>query len=223
VPSPALLGVDLSGLNGESLGTIVDALVNTQGQVDYIVVELPASAGGGQVALPWSELTLDTEASEVAFEGALADLQNAAESFQLPPQLEQEILLRTDGTTLDEQFNNLLRMNQLHELQLGDASAQIANFAGTLVNAQSGQVDYVVLDLTPLLGGTAPAQVIVPWEQFNIDPNATVSEELFELGVTPELLSSAPIVDLQNLSNWINLEAVDWDDQIRSFWEGAGF
>jgi hypothetical protein len=223
VPSPALLGVDLSGLNGESLGTIVDALVNAEGQVDYIVVELPAAAGGGQMVLPWSELTLDTDASEVTFEGALADLQNAAENFQLPPELEQEVMIRTEGTTLDEQFNNLLRLNQLEDLQLGDAANQIANFAGTLVNAQSGQVDYVVLDLSPLLGGTAPAQVIVPWEQFNIDPNATVNEELFELGVTPELLATAPIVDLQNLSNWINLEEVDWDDQIRSFWEGAGF
>jgi hypothetical protein len=223
VPSPALLGVDLAGLNGESLGTIVDALVNTEGQVDYVVIDLPAAAGGGQVVLPWSELRLDTEASEVMFEGALADLQNAAENFQLPAELEQEVMIRTEGTTLDEQFNHLLRLNQLQELQLGDAATQIANFAGTLVNAQSGQVDYVVLDLSPLLGGTAPAQVIVPWEQFNIDPNATVNEQLFELGVTPELLATAPIVDLQNMSEWIDLEAVEWDDQIRSFWEGAGF
>jgi hypothetical protein len=223
VPSPALLGVDLAGLNGESLGTIVDALVNTEGQVDYIVVELPAAAGGGQVVLPWADLNLDTETSEVMFEGALADLQNAAENFQLPPELEQEVMIRTEGTTLDEQFNNLLRLDALEDLQLGDASSQIANFAGTLVNAQSGQVDYVVLDLSPLLGGTAPAQVIVPWEQFNIDPNATVNENLFALGVTPELLATAPIVDLQNLSQWIDLEAVEWDDQIRSFWEGAGF
>jgi hypothetical protein len=222
VPSPALLGIDLMGLEGESLGTIVDALVNASGQVDYVVVELPAAAGGGTMVLPWAELTLDTEASEVMFEGALADLQNTAENFQLPPELEQELMIRTEGTNLDEQLNNLLRLSQVENLELSEASSQIANLAGTLINAQSGQVDYVVLDLSPLLGGSTPVQVIVPWDQFNIDPTATVNEQLFRLGVTPELLANAPVVSLENLDTWIDLEAVDWDDQIRSFWEGAG-
>src|SRR5688572_14532401 len=46
VQSSNLIGMDIQGFNGLSLGTVRDVLVNETGDIQYIVVELPAIAGG---------------------------------------------------------------------------------------------------------------------------------------------------------------------------------
>jgi hypothetical protein len=219
VNSETLLGTELLGDNDAELGTIVDALVNAQGEVDFVVIELPASVGGAQVVLPWSALNFDVEQTRVLFEGALDDLQSTAREFELPVELENELVITTDGNDLDQAFNNLLRVSQLEALGLGDEANQLGTLAGALLNTQSGQIDYVVVDVSGLLGQANPVQVAVPWAQFNFDP---AGAQALTIEVTPELLGTAPPVNIQDLEAWINLDEVTWDDQIRSFWEGAG-
>jgi len=224
VQSSNLIGMDLQALEGVSLGTIRDVLIDEAGAVKYLVVELPAIAGGEpqNVIVDFSLLQTvvndnNLEDVQLNFSGTPEDLLNA-----LPAELTDDLnaIITTTGTELPEELNNLVSLAHVNALALQDtADEELGMLQDTLIDLQTGQVDYVVLDLTTAAG--AANSVMVPWERLNVDPTIAAETQAFVLDVTQDTLQNAPAIDLSTLPTFIDPNQVNWETMM-DFWESLG-
>jgi sporulation protein YlmC with PRC-barrel domain len=222
VQSSNLIGMDIQAIEGVSLGTIRDVLIDETGAVKYIVVELPAIGGNPaqNVIVDFSLLqTVVADANledvQLNFSGTPADLANA-----VPVELTEELdaIINTTGTDLPEELNDLVSLANVNALALQDTAAEeLGMLQDTLIDLQTGQVDFVVLDLSAV-GGAAETTVMVPWERLNVDPAAAAEAQAFVLDVTQDTLQNAPPIDLSELPTFIDPNQVNWET-IMDFWE----
>jgi sporulation protein YlmC with PRC-barrel domain len=224
VQSSNLIGMDLQAIEGVSLGTIRDVLIDEAGAVKYLVVELPAIAGGApqNVIVDFSLLQTvvndsNLEDVQLNFNGTPEDLLSA-----VPVELTDDLnaIITTTGTELPEELNNLVSLANVNALALQDtAEEELGMLQDTLIDLQTGQVDYVVLDLTTAAG--AANSVMVPWERLNVDPAVAAETQAFVLDVTQDTLQNAPPIDLSTLPTFIDPNQVNWET-IMDFWESLG-
>jgi sporulation protein YlmC with PRC-barrel domain len=224
VQSSNLIGMDLQAIEGVSLGTIRDVLIDEAGAVKYLVVELPAIAGGApqNVIVDFSLLQTvvndsNLEDVQLNFNGTPEDLLSA-----VPVELTDDLnaIITTTGTELPEELNNLVSLAHVNALALQDtADEELGMLQDTLIDLQSGQVDYVVLDLTTAAG--AANSVMVPWERLNVDPAVAAETQAFVLDVTQDTLQNAPPIDLSTLPTFIDPNQVNWETMM-DFWESLG-
>jgi sporulation protein YlmC with PRC-barrel domain len=224
VQSSNLIGMDIQAIEGVSLGTIRDVLVDEAGEVKYLVVEVPALAGGQaqNVIVDFSLLQTvvndnNLEDVQLNFNGTPQDLANA-----LPVELTEDLnaIISTTGTELPEELNNLVSLANVNALALqGSADEELGMLQDALIDLRQGQVDYVVLDLTTAAG--AANSVMVPWERLNVDPTVAAETQAFVLDVTQDTLQNAPPVDLSTLPTFIDPNQVNWET-LMDFWESLG-
>jgi sporulation protein YlmC with PRC-barrel domain len=224
VQSSNLIGMDLQAIEGVSLGTIRDVLIDEAGAVKYLVVELPAIAGGApqNVIVDFSLLQTvvndsNLEDVQLNFNGTPEDLLSA-----VPVELTDDLnaIITTTGTELPEELNNLVSLAHVNALALQDtADEELGMLQDTLIDLQTGQVDYVVLDLTTAAG--AANSVMVPWERLNVDPTIAAETQAFVLDVTQDTLQNAPAIDLSTLPTFIDPNQVNWETMM-DFWESLG-
>jgi sporulation protein YlmC with PRC-barrel domain len=224
VQSSNLIGMDLQAIEGVSLGTIRDVLIDEAGAVKYLVVELPAIAGGApqNVIVDFSLLQTvvndsNLEDVQLNFNGTPEDLLSA-----VPVELTDDLnaIITTTGTELPEELNNLVSLANVNALALQDtAEEELGMLQDTLIDLQTGQVDYVVLDLTTAAG--AANSVMVPWERLNVDPAVAAETQAFVLDVTQDTLQNAPPIDLSTLPTFIDPNQVNWETMM-DFWESLG-
>jgi sporulation protein YlmC with PRC-barrel domain len=224
VQSSNLIGMDLQAIEGVSLGTIRDVLIDEAGAVKYLVVELPAIAGGApqNVIVDFSLLQTvvndsNLEDVQLNFNGTPEDLLSA-----VPVELTDDLnaIITTTGTELPEELNNLVSLANVNALALQDtADEELGMLQDTLIDLQTGQVDYVVLDLTTAAG--AANSVMVPWERLNVDPTIAAETQAFVLDVTQDTLQNAPAIDLSTLPTFIDPNQVNWETMM-DFWESLG-
>jgi sporulation protein YlmC with PRC-barrel domain len=224
VQSSNLIGMDLQAIEGVSLGTIRDVLIDEAGAVKYLVVEVPSLTGGQpqNVIVDFSLLQTvvndnNLEDVQLNFSGTPEDLMNA-----LPVELTDDLnaIITTTGTELPEELNNLVSLAHVNALALQDtADEELGMLQDTLIDLQTGQVDYVVLDLTTAAG--AANSVMVPWERLNVDPTVAAETQAFVLDVAQETLQNAPAIDLSTLPTFIDPNQVNWETMM-DFWESLG-
>jgi sporulation protein YlmC with PRC-barrel domain len=224
VQSSNLIGMDLQAIEGVSLGTIRDVLIDEADAVKYLVVELPAIAGGApqNVIVDFSLLQTvvndsNLEDVQLNFNGTPEDLLSA-----VPVELTDDLnaIITTTGTELPEELNNLVSLANVNALALQDtAEEELGMLQDTLIDLQTGQVDYVVLDLTTAAG--AANSVMVPWERLNVDPTIAAETQAFVLDVTQDTLQNAPAIDLSTLPTFIDPNQVNWETMM-DFWESLG-
>ncbi len=224
VQSSNLIGMDIQAIEGVSLGTIRDVLVDETGAVQYVVVELPAvgTNPAQNVIVDFSLLqTVVADANledvQLNFSGSPTDLAN-----MLPVELTEDLdaIISTTGTDLPEELNNLVSLANVNALGLQDtAEAELGQLQDALIDLRTGQVDYVVLDLTTAAG--AANAVMVPWERLTVDPAAAAEAQAFVLDVTQETLQNAPPIDLSQLPTFIDPNQVNWET-IMDFWDSVG-
>jgi len=226
VQSSNLIGQDLTDETGAALGQITDALVNAQGEIQYIIVELPAVGGAEArtVAIDWQQVETMVEGTventRLQFSGTPADLETAL-TFDLDAALEQQIVINTQGSDLDEAFNNLLRLSMVPNVRLEDSTnLDLGQLQDLLVDVQTGQVDYAVVDFGTLLG-TDAATIAVPWSRLNLSMEGTPEDPALRLEISPELLAQAPLIDLASLPTWIDANQTEWRDALDAFWDTA--
>ena len=227
VQSSNLIGMDLQALDGVSIGTIRDVLVDQTGAVQYIIVDVPAVAGlqPQTVVLDWSAIetvVADANLEDVTlnFNGSLDELAAAA-PFILDNVNPEDLgaIITSAGTDLPPELNNLVSLAQVNTLALQDtADEQLGQLQDTLVDIRQGQVDFVVLDLASTAGAVADAQVMVPWERLNVDPEVAAETQAFVLDVTQDTLQNAPPIDLSQLPMFIDPNQVNWET-IMDFWD----
>jgi sporulation protein YlmC with PRC-barrel domain len=224
VQSSNLIGMEIQAIEGLSVGTIRDVLVDEVGDVKYLVVELPAITGGQaqNVIVDFSLLQTvvndnNLEDVQLNFNGTPQDLANA-----LPVELTEDLnaIISTTGTELPEELNNLVSLANVNALALqGSADEELGMLQDALIDLRQGQVDYVVLDLTTAAG--AANSVMVPWERLNVDPAVAAETQAFVLDVTQDTLQNAPPIDLSALPTFIDPNQVNWET-ITDFWESLG-
>jgi sporulation protein YlmC with PRC-barrel domain len=227
VQASNLIGMDLQALDGLSLGTIRDVLVDQSGNVKFVVVELPAIAGGEpqNVVLDWTALQTvvedtnlddaDLENVTLNFSGTAQDLADAMPILTMD---DLGAIISSAGTDLPEELNNLVSLAQVNTLALqGAADEQLGQLQDALVDLRAGTVDYVVLDLSAV-GGDANTTVMVPWERLTVDPEQAAAAQAFVLDVTQETLQNAPPIDLSELPTFIDPRQVNWET-IQDFWD----
>lgn len=224
VQSSNLIGMDLQAIEGVSLGTIRDVLIDEAGAVKYLVVEVPSLTGGQpqNVIVDFSLLQTvvndnNLEDVQLNFNGTPEDLLNA-----LPVELTDDLnaIITTTGTELPEELNNLVSLANVNALALQDtADEELGMLQDTLIDLQTGQVDYVVLDLTTAAG--AANSVMVPWERLNVDPTVAAETQAFVLDVAQDTLQNAPPIDLSTLPTFIDPNQVNWETML-DFWESLG-
>ena len=224
VQSSNLIGMDIQAIEGVSLGTIRDVLIDEAGAVKYLVVEVPSLTGGQpqNVIVDFSLLQTvvndnNLEDVQLNFNGTPEDLLNA-----LPVELTDDLnaIITTTGTELPEELNNLVSLANVNALALQDtADEELGMLQDTLIDLQTGQVDYVVLDLTTAAG--AANSVMVPWERLNVDPTVAAETQAFVLDVAQDTLQNAPPIDLSTLPTFIDPNQVNWETMM-DFWESLG-
>jgi sporulation protein YlmC with PRC-barrel domain len=227
VQSSNLIGMELQALDGLSLGTVRDVLVDQSGNIQFIVVELPAIAGGDphNVVLDWTALQAvveDTNLGDADLENVTLNFsgtaQDLADAMPLLTTEDLSAIITSAGTDLPEELNNLVSLAQLNTLALQDtAEAELGQLQEAVVDLRAGTVDYVVLDLSAV-GGAANTTVIVPWEQLTIDPVQAAAIQALVLDVTPETLQNAPAIDLSELPTFFDPTQVNWET-LQDFWD----
>ena len=227
VQSSDLIGMSIEAMDGVSLGTVRDVLVDQAGDIQYVVVELPALAGAQAqtVVLDWSALQTvindtnledaDLEDVTLNFSGSATDLANA-----MPVLLNEDLgaIITSAGTDLPAELDNLVSLAQVNTLALQDtADTQLGQLQDTFVDLQQGRVNYVVLDLSAV-GGSPNQAVMVPWERLTVDPAQAADTQAFVLDVTQETLQNAPAIDLESLPTFIDPRQVNWET-LQDFWD----
>lgn len=227
VQSSNLIGMNIQALDGVTVGTIRDVLVDQTGNIQYIVVELPAIGGAEaqNVVVDFSALQAvvqdtnlddaDLEDVTLNFSGSLEDL---AAAMPLVTTEDLNAIITTTGTELPEELNNLVSLAQVNTLALqGAAEEELGQLQDAFVDLRSGTVDYVVLDMSAV-GGDPNTVVMVPWEQLTIDPVQAAAAEALVLDVTAETLGNAPAIDLSELPTFIDPRQVNWET-LQDFWD----
>jgi sporulation protein YlmC with PRC-barrel domain len=227
VQSSNLIGMNIQALDGLTVGTIRDVLVDQTGNIQYVVVELPAVAGmeAQNVVLDWTALQTvvqDTNLDDADLEDVTLNFSGTAEELAtaMPLLLNEDLgaIITSAGTDLPEELNNLVSLAQVNTLALQDtADEQLGQLQDTLVDLRAGTVDYVVLDLSAV-GGAADTAVMVPWEQLTVDPAQAAAAQAFVLDVTQETLQNAPPINLSELPTFIDPRQVNWET-IQDFWD----
>lgn len=226
VQASNLIGLNIEALDGVSVGTIRDVLVDEAGEIQYLVVDVPALAGGQPQSLvvDWSALKTvvnDTNLDDASledvklnFSGNATDLANA---ITLPSVDDLGAIISSTGTELPAELNNLVSLAHVNTLALqGAADEELGQLQDAFVDLRQGKVDYVVLDLSAV-GGAANQTVMVPWEQLTVDPAQAAEAQAFVLDVTQETLRNAPEVDLSNLPTFFDPNQVNWET-LQDFW-----
>ena len=227
VQSSNLIGMQLQALEGLSLGTVRDVLVDQTGNIQFIVVELPAIAGGEpqNVVLDWTALQTvveDTNLDDADLENVTLNFngtaQDLADAVPLVTTEDLSAIITSAGTDLPEELNNLVSLAQLNTLALQDtAQAELGQLQEAVVDLRAGTVDYVVLDLSAV-GGAANTTVMVPWEQLTIDPVQAAAAQALVLDVTHEPLHNATAIDLIELPMFFYPTQVNWET-LQDFWD----
>jgi sporulation protein YlmC with PRC-barrel domain len=227
VQASNLIGMNLQALDGISLGTIRDVLVDQAGEIKYIVVELPAIAGAAPqtVVVDWTKLQTvvedtnldDADLGNVTlnFSGTAQDLADA-----MPILLNEDLgaIITSAGTDLPPELDNLVSLAQVNTLALQDtADEELGQLQDALVDLTTGKVDYVVLDLSAV-GGSSNTVVAVPWDQLTVDPAQAAQAQAFVLDVTQETLQNAPPIDLSELPTFFDPNKVNWET-LQDFWD----
>jgi hypothetical protein len=133
------------------------------------------------------------------------------------------VVLKTDGTELPIEFNELIRASQYADFELRNMEDQnLGAVEEMVVDLSLGEVSYALVDVGSYLGAAETTTVAVPWERLALKQDATAQIDHFVLDVSEATLSQAPTIDLDALPTWPELIEPSWDTEIRQFWENAG-
>jgi hypothetical protein len=179
---------------------VEDVLVNEQGDIQFIVLRLPEGTGDRLMAVDWSMFAPNLDEERLTVIEGVDDLTGVEVDLSSLPA--DTLILRTEGTDLPEELNNLLRVGSLSnlELQTQAGSVNLGQFADMLLDVQQGQLDFAVVDLSSLMG--SEMMVAIPWNQFTIDLSAAAdAAQAIGLNVNEETLRNAPTIDLQNFQS----------------------
>jgi sporulation protein YlmC with PRC-barrel domain len=227
VQASDLIGLNIQALDGLTLGTVRDVLVDQTGNIKYIVVELPAIAGAApqRVVLDWTALQTvvdDSNLNDADLENVTLNFNGTAEDLAdaLPLLANQDLgaIINSASSNLPAELDNLVSLANLNTLGLQDtANAELGQLQDSLVDLASGKVDYVVLDLSAV-GGASNTVVMVPWDKLTVDPVQAAAIKALVLDVTPETLQNAPPVDLSDLPMFFDPNQVNWET-LQDFWD----
>jgi sporulation protein YlmC with PRC-barrel domain len=220
-----LLGYEIVTPAGQTVGLVDEILADEAGAIQYVLADVGDFAGTGSQpsALPWSMFVADKDNQQVVFTGTAADL---ASTFTYDPaRLDQTqgFVLKTDGTQLPGEFNDLIRASQYADFDMRSTDDKdLGAVTEMVLDVARGEVTYAFVDVTNYLDNPAETMVAVPWQRLALQEATSTKTDRFVLAVTVDTLQQAPTIDLNTLPAWPDLIDPKWDTEIRQFWENAG-
>jgi sporulation protein YlmC with PRC-barrel domain len=234
VRSTRMLGLQVSNWNGESLGTIRDAVLRSDGSMPYVMVEFTGDLLEG-VQQKW--YPIPTEAFTVEFFRGVAVLGfPRARLRELPgfpvgsiPEVEdsrwqaqvrshwEKLLKRVPGSEAEgpesvrqEQQAQLVLLTELLEYRARNYEGQnLGRIEELVVNLQAGRADYIALEVGAT-AGVGGKLVAVPFESVELN----TADRILRVEAEPAALQRAPGFDPDN---WPSLSGPGWEAEIRSF------
>jgi sporulation protein YlmC with PRC-barrel domain len=219
VKSSALAGTDVLSADGDDVGEVSHALVDAQGNIQYVVFDVGGFLGVGErvVAVPWASFQVvpDDTRPHLVYGGTQAELEALPEMDDIDLGAGH---IDANGTD----YNGLVALGQtLTDFNVVDANGEdLGEVEDVILDLNSGQVRYGLVDFGGFLG-VAENTVAVPWQRMTIlagedgEPNDTS----FQLNVTEDTLRNAPLFDENDWTTWPDPAAPDWDADIRDFWD----
>lgn len=247
IQSDKLLSMALYDTTGKTLGQITDVLVDITGTVQGVVVNLSATAAstpaatsaastqavgteavGTQTAVngvivPFTDLKADPTNQQLVYQGTATSLASLP-AFDAS-KFSDGYVIRATGTDLPAQYDGLIRLGaQLKDMKLQTATNDtVGSLQNVILDLNSGKATYAAVDISSFVGATNDV-VLVPWTIFKLDEtDKTSMTPIVRLNVTKSGLQNAPKFDPSTLSFWPTPAMPDWDNQIKLFWQTAGF
>jgi sporulation protein YlmC with PRC-barrel domain len=187
----------------------------------------------GIVAVPLTNLTVNTNMAADGDEGQVLVYNGTADDLRAMGAFDTT-LLDQDGFFIDTTesevasnitYDGLIRVSRFADFNLQNAEGdELGQVQDLIVDVNQGMVSYGVVDFGGFLG-IAEQTSAVPWTQFTID--RTSDTPGFRLDATADTLETAPTIDVSAWPSWPErIEGqgdwnMDWDSQIRTFWNGA--
>jgi sporulation protein YlmC with PRC-barrel domain len=252
--STELVGSQIVDMNAEEIGDVMEVLVDDAGMVQYVVFDASAFLASdvdaatpdpnatanpdvineGVVAVPLTDFevntTMDTEgeineAHVLVYQGTAADLETMA-GFDVLVLDQDSFVIDTTDTTLDANFNGLIRVSEFSDWNLVNAADEdLGEVEDLVIDLSQQMVAFGIVDFGGFLG-IGEQSTAVPWTLFIIEQDADANTQ-FQLDVTQETLENAPVVDLGAWPRW--MDRVDtnpdwnmnWETDAQVFWEAA--
>lgn len=219
VKSSALAGTDVISADGDDVGEVSHALVDAQGNIQFVVFDVGGFLGVGErvVAVPWGSFQVvpDDTRPHLVYGGTQAELEALPEMDDVDLGGGQ---IDANGTD----YNGLVALGQtITDFNVVDANgADLGEVEDVILDLNAGQARYGLVDFGGFLG-LAENTVAVPWQRMQIlagedgEPNDTV----FQLNVTEDTLRNAPVFDENNWNTWPDPASPNWDADIEGFWD----
>jgi sporulation protein YlmC with PRC-barrel domain len=220
VKSSDLAGADVVTSDETDVGEVSHALVDEQGSIRYLVLDVGGALGVGErvVAVPFGSLQVipDEDRPHLLYGGTLADLEAMPALDDID--LDTGHIDGADGT----EYSGLVSLGQtVTDFNVVDANGQdLGEVEDVILDLSAGRAGYGLVDFGGVLG-VAENTVAVPWDRMQLiagddgQPNDTV----FQLDVTEETLRNAPVFDDNDWRTWPEPADPDWDANYRDFWQ----
>lgn len=220
-----LVGLDILGPAGASLGQVDEVLVSEDGRVEYVVFDASAALNqtGGMVAVPWTEFDeMQPGAEGLMYSGTQNDLRAFTPISSTVLSQDGFVFGSRNvgtGTQLPAEFQNLIRVGRFTDFDLRNLQNEdLGEVSDLVIDLTDGIVRHAIVDFGGFLG-LGETSVAVPWQQIQLSQDQ--NEDRLILDATGEQLDQAPRIEDTDrlLPPWPGQINPNWDLDFRTFWQ----